>query len=513
MSEVDDLKTKLQSKLGQANPPAIAKGSSLIPVNTVVKDAELKAPDSFLPPALLRFFQALGALFTPDPNTAKHNPSAAAIDSSLFKVLVAQLESDIDGAAQAHLLQSFGQHPALKLQSLAKSFSFANPDNPAAAAALQTNLRHTVAAEGGHLLIWGGLNPEGYRLCFSTAQAEERNFGLNTRLELPLDFSEPAMQVLYAATLASVEAMTETQKKWIRQSLPAAAALAEELSSRPSVQMSMAQQRSIQVVFGHIALAAADCVAASEAPQWTDRAITSYRSAQKRVNRNDPLWEQGLIHRHLGAALTAQAEKSPTPIPLFKEAVEEWRQAAETLTRATMPQEWAQSQIKLGNALYKLDLVTGDSELLREALNSLQGALQVYSRTETPQKWADTMHDMAQVLQIYGDQLKNPDVLKKSIETCDAILHVYSKERTPLSWAKTQNTLGSALFLFDRHKGGNEHLDEAQTALEGALEVFKTHNAKGPATVAERNLAHVHRLKNQRKNHKLADPDWTQERS
>ena len=513
MSDVDDLKAKLQNKLGPANPPVIAKGSSLIPVNPVVKDAELKSPESFLPPALLRFFQGLGALVTPTPAGSKPNKAVSPIDQSLFKVLIAQLESDVDGAAQAHLLQSFGQHPALKLQALAKSFNFVTPDNPAAAAALQSNLRHAVAAEGGHLLIWGGMNPEGYRLCFSTSQAEDRNFGQNTRLELPLDFSEPAMQMLYAATLASVETMTEAQRKWIRQSLPAAAALAEELSTRPSVQMSMAQQRSIQVVFGHIALAAAECVAASEAPQWTDRAITSYRSAQKRINRTDPSWEQGLIHRHLGTALTSQAEKSSNPIPLFKEAVGEWRQAAETLTRATMPQEWAQSQIKLGNALYKLDLVTGDSELLREALNSLQGALQVYSRTETPQKWADTMHDMAQVLQIYGDQLKNPDVLKKSIETCDAILHVYSKERTPLAWAKTQNTLGSALFLFDRHKGGNEHLDEAQTALESALEVFKAHNSKGPATVAERNLGHVQRLKNQRKNHKLADPDWTQERS
>jgi tetratricopeptide (TPR) repeat protein len=156
-------------------------------------------------------------------------------------------------------------------------------------------------------------------------------------------------------------------------------------------------------------------------------------------------------------------------------------------------------------------LVTGDSELLREALQALQSALQVYSRTETPQKWADTMHDLAQVLQIYGDQMKSPDVLKKAIETCDSILQVYSQERTPLSWAKTKNTLGAALFLFDRHKGGNEHLDEAQAAIEEALGVFHAHGAKGPAKVAERNLAHIQRLKGQRKNHTIIDPDWSNE--
>ena len=125
---------------------------------------------------------------------------------------------------------------------------------------------------------------------------------------------------------------------------------------------------------------------------------------------------------------------------------------------------------------------------------------------------ADTMHDMAQILQIYGDQLKSPDVLKKAIETSESTLQVFTKDRTPLSWAKAQNTLGSALFLFDRHKGGNEHLDQAQTALENALEVFKAHGANGPAKVAERNLAHVQRLKKQRKGHRLAEPDWINDR-
>jgi len=508
MSEIDDLKAKLQNKLGQSPPPAINTGSELVPVNFPVKDAEIK-PSGYGPtPVLARLMQLLGGLFTPSPGGGKAK-APPQLDQTLFKVLVAELVSDTDGSAQAQLLQSFANHPALKLQTLAKSFAFDAPDDPVAAAALQTTLRHTVAAEGGHLLIWGGLNPEGYRLRFSTSQADETTFGLNTRLELPFAFTEPATQVLYAATLAAMEAVTETQKSWIRQALPLAALQAEELATRPSVQMSMAQQRSVQIVFGHIALATADCTQEAEKAQWYDRAVTSYRSAQKRVNRGDPTWELGLIHRHLGTALTTQAEKAKDPIPFFKEAVGEWRQAVESLTRASMPQEWAQSQIRLGNALYRLDLVTGDSELLREALQALQGALQVYSRTETPQKWAETMHDTAQILQIYGDQLKNPEILKKAIDTCDSILQVFTRERTPLSWAKTQNTLGAALFLFDRHKGGNEHLDEAEAAIESALAIFKAHGAKGPALVAQRNLAHVHRLKGQRKGHKIIDPDWS----
>ena len=508
MSEIDDQKAKQSGATGLTPVRPLSKGSELVPVFQPVKDAELKSGGASAISVLARLMRMIGDLLT-SHSSGMQSPPPPQLEQSLFKVLVAGLEADVDGSAQAHLIQSFANRTALKLQPYPKSFAFDSPEDPLAASALQTALRHAVASEGGHLMIWGGMNPEGYRLRFSTAQADDGAFGLRTRLELPVTFAEPAINVLYAATLAAMEAVTESQKSWIRQALPTAALQAEELASRPSVQMSMAQQRSVQIVYGHIALAAADCVSEREAPEWFERAVTSYRSAQKRVDRNDPVWESGLIHRHLGSALTTRAENSKEPIPIFKEAVEEWRQAVESLTRASMPQEWALSQIRLSNALYRLDLVTGDSELLREALQALQGALQVYSRTETPQKWADTMHDMAQILQIYGDQLKSPEVLKKSIETCDSVLQIYSQERTPLSWAKTKNTLGAALFLFDRHKGGKEHLDEAQASIEAALAVFRAHGAKGPAQVAERNLAHIHRLKGQRKNHTIADPDWS----
>ena len=511
MSDIDDLKAKLQQRTqsgAAGSVPVVsmsaqATGTSLVPVGTPIKDAELKPSGG--PSILARMMQSMAVLWTPATKTKATTPT---LDPSLFKVLVAQLNADMDGAAREHLMQSFGNRPELRLLPVSQSFTFTPPNDPALAQALQSNLRHAVAAEGGNLLIWGDVNADGYRLNFSTAQADDKAFGLNTRLELPLAFSEPALQVLYAASLASLEATTDTQKSWLRQSLPAAAAMAEELAIRPSVQMSMAQQRSVQLVYGHVALAAADCSSQSQSEQWAERAITSYRSAQKRFTPNDPGWEQGLIHRHLGSALTAKAEKAANPVPLFTEAVGEWRKAAETMTRATMPQEWAQSQIKLGNALYRLDLVSGNPDLLREALQSMQGALQVYSRTETPQKWAETMHEMAQILQVYGDQLKSPDVLKKAIETCDAILTVYTQDRTPLSWAKTQNTLGSALFLFDRHKGGNEHLADAETALQNALDVFRAHGASGPAQVAERNLGHVKKLKHKRRGHRFKDPDW-----
>ena len=173
-----------------------------------------------------------------------------------------------------------------------------------------------------------------------------------------------------------------------------------------------------------------------------------------------------------------------------------------------MPQEWASAQVRLGGTLYRLDLLTGQTELLREALQALQATLQVYSRTETPQRWAEIMHTVAQVLEVYGDQIKNTEVLQRAVDACYSVLEIRTRERGPLAWAATQNTLGGALFLLDRHSENGNHLAEAETALTSALEVFQAHGAKGPAKVAAKNLGHVRKLMETRKSRHGVDPHW-----
>lgn len=540
MSEIDDLKAKLakmQAKGagGGASPPAVqppagqnAPVPAPVPATQVptapsippqaglypplatlrkgkVKDTETR-PASPLVLLMARMMESMGRLFT--PQSPPPDPHAVAEVKPVFTVLVAALNNDTDNAAQNYLMESLAPHLGIKVQSVPRTFALINPEDPTQAGTVLANLRQTIAQENGHVMIWGDWTAEGYRLRFSTAQADDGSFGLASRLDLPANFLDPVPQLIYAALLASAETLTTPQKEWVKRTLPTTALAAEDLANRPPVQMSMAQQRSVQIFFGHIALAVAALMPPLEVAPWHDKALNAYRSAQKRISRTDPLWETGMIHRHVGTLLNAKADKASDPIPSLKESVTEWRQAVDALTRASMPQEWASAQIRLGNALYKLDLATGDSDLLRESLQSLQSALQVYSRTETPQKWAEVMHDVAQVLQVYGDQSKNPEILQRAVDTCDFALQVYSRERTPLSWAAVQNTLGTALFLYDRHKGGNEHLAMAAESLEDALEMFKAHGAKGPARVAERNLSHVRKLAEARKNHKVIDPDW-----
>jgi hypothetical protein len=462
-----------------------------------------------------RLLDAIARLLGAPPSDAPQGPAVVATpqDPPIFTVLVTALAGDADGTAAAYLFHALQGRAGLAVKPLPKAFLLDSMEDPAQVAAIMLNTRHAVVEETADLLVWGDKGKDGYRLRLATAtQAGDDtlgSFGPTTRVELPFDFAEAPGNLLYAAILAAAEPTSEAQRAGVRKLLPAAATAVEALAAKPPVQMSMPQQRAVQQVFGHIAAATALVAAQPEqAKAWFGKAVESYRSAQRRLRPTDAGWEAGLIHKHLAAVLTVQAERTKEAAPLLEEAVKEWRSAAETLTRAMMPQEWAGAQVRLGVALYRLDLITGQTELLREALQVLQGTLQVYTRTETPARWAEVMHTVAQVLEVYGDQMKSAEVLTRAADTCRSVCEVRTRERTPLAWAATQNTLGSALFLLDRHGGGAAHLIEAEQVLAAALGIFQNHGAKGPAKVAARNLAHVRKLMEARRNRQIVDPHW-----
>ncbi|MGE5475586.1 MAG: hypothetical protein ACM3Q1_02950 [Bacteroidales bacterium] len=470
------------------------------------------------PGGLARLLDAIAKMLQPKPQPeTKQAPAPVATPSEapLFTVLVAAMNGDsADGAASQALFKLLEGKSALKVKPLPRPFQLDVMDDPAQMAAVVTNTRHAIVAEEADLLVWGDIGKDGYRLRLSTASLpdEERPtlFGPACRLELPAKLEEAQLNLLYAAILAAAEPVTQVQRAGLRRVLPLAAPPLEVLAAKPPVAWTMPQQRTTQLIHGHVAAACAQVVPPSQAGEWFQHAVNAYRAAEKRLNpRVDPPWEAGLMHKYLAAALTARAERiKDRAEEHLTEAVKEWRAAAESIGKATMPQEWAGLQTRLGAALYRLDLLTGDTELLREALQALQAALQVYTRAEAPQRWAEIMHLIAQVLEVYGDQLKNPEVLKRAIDACQSVLEVRSRERTPLAWAATRNTLGSALFLLDRHGGGVNHLLQAMEVLEEALEVFTAHGAKGPAQVAARNLAHVKKLAEDRKARQVIDPDW-----
>jgi tetratricopeptide (TPR) repeat protein len=518
MSNPDDPRERFKRPMERPTLNLPSRRKEAAEPNTLPVEVPQPAPAP-APGGLARLFEAIGKMLQPKPQQPDPKqaaaPAAPPAEAPLFTVLVAAMNGDsADGAASQALYKLLETKAALKVKPLPRPFQLDVMDDPAQMAAVVTNTRHAIAAEDADLLVWGDVAKDGYRLRMSTASIpdDERPtmFGPACRLDIPLKLDEAQLNLLYGAILAAIEPANQVQRAGQRRLLPLAAAPIEAIAAKPAVAWTMPQQRTTQLVHGHVAAACALVVPPSQAGEWFNRAIAAYRAAEKRLNpRTDAAWEVGLIHKYLAAAMSARAERLKDRTEEFlEEAVKEWRTAAESISKAAMPQEWAALQYRLGTALYRLDLKTGDTELLREALQVLQLALQVYTRAEAPQRWAEVMHTIAQVLEVYGDQLKSPEVLKRAIDACQSVLEVRTRERTPLAWAKTRNTLGSALFLLDRHGGGVNHLLQAMEVMQEALEVFTAHGAKGPAQVAARNLAHVKKLAEDRKARQVIDPDW-----
>ncbi|OJX70550.1 hypothetical protein [Magnetospirillum sp. 64-120] len=465
---------------------------------------------------LARLLEAVAKMLQPKPanKEAAEAQPAPRSEPAVLSVVVAAMNGDnADGAASQQIYKALDLRQTLKVKPLPRPFVLENPLDPAQVAALVTNTRHMVADENADLLVWGDVSKDGYVLRFATANIPDEEkpaqFGPHFKVELPLNLGEAQLHMLYAATLAAAEPANEMQRAALRRLLPQAVEPLELLAAKPPVSLSMGQQRSILLTFAQVCTATALLVPPSQSDAWFDKAANAYLGAEKRLGRNEAAHEVALIHKHLAASLTARAERVKDKAQThLEQAVKYWREAASHLTRATLPLEWAAAQTRLGVALHRLDLITGDSELLREALGCLQAALQVHTKAEAPGRWADIMNSIAQVLEVYGDQLKNPEVLQRAVDACNLVLEVRSRDRAPLAWAATLNTLGSALFLLDRHGGGTTHLAEAARVFEDAAEVFTAHGAKGPAQVAARNLAHVRKLAEERKGRAVIDPDW-----
>ncbi len=321
------------------------------------------------------------------------------------------------------------------------------------------------------LLIWGDIHEEGFSLWFTStgtgAGDEDRpgSFGPYLRLDLPPELDPPLGDILYVAILAAIEPQNETTAMRQRRLLPAALDMADDPVKALPGNWGPARSRAALTVWGH---ASATRAAIDGDLRWYEKAQLAYRAALQRLPRNEHGPDEALLRRHLGGVLQAVGEKKQDD-KMIAAAVGEFRAAVESLLKTVHPYEWAGNQIRLGLALYRLDLLTGNIDLLREALTAFQAALTVFTRAEAPARWAEVMNNLAQVLQVFGDQTKSVDVLERAVEVSRSAVEVRSRDRNPVAWAATQNSLGSALFLVDKHRGTGNNLEEAAAGFRECL--------------------------------------------
>ena len=426
-----------------------------------------------------------------------------------FQVGVLQVINDIEGAWTRALIGLLDERFGVVARELSQTLQLEGNADQAQVQAAAVNIRQVFSHEPGlDLLVWGTVHADGYTLWFSPAGStdEERpgGFSLYLPLELPGDQEPPAGDLFYLSVLAAIEPQNDTQRRLQHELLMAAVQALPAFPEGLPVAWNMEQQRTGLACYGH---ALATIAPLEGDPVWYTRAAEVYNAAINRLPHGEHGVDEATLRRHRGGVLLVESDRR-REVGLLEQAVEEFRLSVECLVKASHPQEWGAAHNRLGEALYKLDLLTGQPALLKEAMTAFQSALQAFTRAEAPARWADVMNNLAQVLQVYGDQVKSPEVLERAVEACRAALEFRQRERMPMGWAASQNTLGTALFLLCKHRQSTEQLDEAAAAYTAALEVYRQFGAAKQAAVAEKNLAHVARLNKIRSERRVAMPDW-----
>jgi tetratricopeptide (TPR) repeat protein len=158
---------------------------------------------------------------------------------------------------------------------------------------------------------------------------------------------------------------------------------------------------------------------------------------------------------------------------------------AVTTARASIPEasrdgdkiEWSYLQGMLGTSLE----VIGESEEaddkyeatehLKEAVEADRAALRVMTMKIDPENWADTENTLGDALQELGRTERNPDDLEQAIASYQEAGKVQTLDRDPAYWSATQNRIaGTYEILGMREPGaaGIAHLQQAVAAYEAA---------------------------------------------
>jgi CHAT domain-containing protein len=198
----------------------------------------------------------------------------------------------------------------------------------------------------------------------------------------------------------------------------------------------------------------------------------------------------------VAAPRAQQSQKAPTDSDPEK-AIAAYEAALTALTRAQQPDEWADTQNKLGGAY--LNRTRGDrADNVEKSIAAYEASLTVFTRTHKSGKWTPTQNNLGIA---YGDRIRGDraDNLEKSIALHLAALTGYTRERFPVEWAAVQTNLGNR--YRQRTRGDQaDNLEKAIAALEAALTVRTRAQRPGEWAETQNNLgnAYLYRIRGDR---------------
>jgi tetratricopeptide (TPR) repeat protein len=182
-------------------------------------------------------------------------------------------------------------------------------------------------------------------------------------------------------------------------------------------------------------------------------------------------------------ALTQQGDERGDNDALLN-AIEVSKRAFADFPRSQAPQDWASTQMALGNALDGLGVREPGTAQLEQAVTAYRAALEERTRERAPLDWAKTLSGLGEVLESLAEHESGTARLEEAVAAERAALMVLTPKQAELEWAMTQNNLGNALARLHQ-------FDQAATAYRSALKVFTRERVPPEWASVEANLGNA----------------------
>jgi len=226
----------------------------------------------------------------------------------------------------------------------------------------------------------------------------------------------------------------------------------------------------------------------SKAAEDLQKAISAYEEALKFRTAAEHPEDYAETKNSLGRALISLAQleegegKEETAMreALLDEAVSSFKAALEVRTADAHPEERAETQTLLGQALVLesepsvsgSEIRWSDREGLKMAIEAYEEALAVRTRESHPREYAETKNLLGRALVILSGPASGPEDganLKRAILAFEEALTIRTFEASPRDYAETQNNLGVAYRNLSKLEDREENLERSILAYEEAL--------------------------------------------
>jgi tetratricopeptide (TPR) repeat protein len=151
------------------------------------------------------------------------------------------------------------------------------------------------------------------------------------------------------------------------------------------------------------------------------------------------------------------------------EAADIYKQLLRARTRDQAPDQWAETQERLGLVLLRLGVGRRSLSLLSDAVAAFEAALEVRTKERDARAWSRAQADLASALFRLGVAKGGADELQRSVAAYRLALAELTPEAAPEEWASLQNGLGAALWTLGNRGDGAAELEAAVLAFSEAL--------------------------------------------